>query len=187
MEAMIDILLSPSAWLFALGIFLARMVNIAMDTLRIMFTMRQKSGIAWVLGFIESTIYILLIGSVLTNIGNPLNIIGYSAGFATGNVLGMAIEKRLALGYMHFNIISRHHSTEIADALRNAGFGVTDHCQGARATLCWSIAGSGVNNPKTWKTWCLKSTRRLSSLPKKLFLGAAGLAPDRQCKRLLSN
>ena len=126
MEAMIDILLSPSAWLFALGIFLARMVNIAMDTLRIMFTMRQKSGIAWVLGFIESTIYILLIGSVLTNIGNPLNIIGYSAGFATGNVLGMAIEKRLALGYMHFNIISRHHSTEIADALRNAGFGVTE-------------------------------------------------------------
>jgi uncharacterized protein YebE (UPF0316 family) len=57
---------------------------------------------------------------------NPLNIIGYSAGFATGNVLGMAIEKRLALGYTHFNIISPNHSTEVAEALREAGFGVTE-------------------------------------------------------------
>ena len=38
----------------------------------------------------------------------------------------MAIEKRLAIGYTHFNIISRNRSTEIADALRDAGFGVTE-------------------------------------------------------------
>ncbi|NLN70743.1 MAG: DUF2179 domain-containing protein [Chloroflexi bacterium] len=126
MNGLIDILLSPTAWLFALGVFLARMVNIALDTLRFMFTLRQKRGPAWILGFFESAIYIVLIGSVLTNMENPLNIIGYSAGFATGNVLGMAIEKRLALGYTHFNIISPNHSTEVAEALREAGFGVTE-------------------------------------------------------------
>ncbi len=123
---MVDLLLSPTAWLVATGIFLARTVNIALDTLRFMFTLREKRGLAWVLGFIQSVIFVVVIGSVLTNLENPLNIIGYSAGFATGNVLGMAIEKRLAIGYTHFNIISRNRSTEIADALRGAGFGVTE-------------------------------------------------------------
>jgi uncharacterized protein YebE (UPF0316 family) len=121
-----SILLSPTAWLVAFGIFLARTVNIALDTLRFMYTLRGKTWLSWILGFIQSLIFVLVIGSVLTNLENPLNLIGYSAGYATGNVLGMAIEKRLAIGYTHFNIISRNHSTEIADALRDAGYGVTE-------------------------------------------------------------
>ena len=121
-----EVFLSPTAWLVALGIFAARLVNIAIDTLRFMFTLRGKSGIAWILGFVESVLFVVVIGSVLTNIGNPLNVIGYAAGFATGNVVGMAIEKRLAIGYTHFTIISRDHSTEIADKLRNEGYGVTE-------------------------------------------------------------
>jgi len=121
-----EVLLSPSAWLIALGIFAARLVNVALDTLRFMFTLRGKRSLSWILGFLGSIIYIVIIGSVLTNLGNVLNLIGYAAGFATGNVVGMAIEKRLAIGFTHFSIISRNHSTEIADALRDAGFGVTE-------------------------------------------------------------
>ena len=121
-----EVLLSPTAWLVAFGIFAARLVNIAIDTVRFMFTLRGKSGMAWILGFIESVLFVVVIGSVLTNLGNPLNVIGYAAGFATGNVVGMAIEKRLAIGFTHFTIISRDHSTEIADKLRNAGYGVTE-------------------------------------------------------------
>ena len=121
-----DILLSPAAWLTAFGIFFARMINIALDTLRFMFTLRGKKAASWILGFVESVIFVMVIGSVLTNLENPLNIIGYAAGFATGTVIGMAIEKRLAIGFTHFNIISKEHSTEIADALRDHGYGVTE-------------------------------------------------------------
>jgi len=121
-----DVLLSPTAWLVAFGIFAARLVNIAIDTLRFMFTLRGKRGMAWILGFVESVLFVVVIGSVLTNLGNPLNVIGYAAGFATGNVVGMAIEKRLAIGFTHFTIISRDHSTEIADKLRGEGYGVTE-------------------------------------------------------------
>jgi uncharacterized protein YebE (UPF0316 family) len=121
-----DILLSPAAWLTAFGIFTARLVNIALDTLRFMFTLRGQRTVSWILGFVESVIFVLVIGSVLTNLENPLNIVGYAAGFATGNVIGMAIEKRLAIGFMHFNIISKDRSTEIANALRNHGYGVTE-------------------------------------------------------------
>ncbi|HAF48057.1 MAG TPA: hypothetical protein DCL08_02315 [Anaerolineaceae bacterium] len=121
-----DVFLSPTAWLIALGIFAARTINIALDTLRFMFTMRGKRAMSWVLGFVESVLFVMIIGQVLNNLSNPLNIIGYAAGFATGTVLGMAIEKRLAIGYTHFSIISRSHSTEIADALRDEGYGVTE-------------------------------------------------------------
>ena len=121
-----EVFLSPTAWLVALGIFAARLVNVALDTLRFMFTLRGKRTLSWILGFLGSVIYVMVISSVLTNLGNVLNLIGYAAGFATGNVVGMVIEKRLAIGFSHFSIISRDHSTEIADALRNAGFGVTE-------------------------------------------------------------
>lgn len=121
-----DVLLSPTAWLIAFGIFAARTVNIALDTLRFMFTIRGKRGISWILGFLESVLFVVIIGQVLTNLSNPLNVIGYAAGFATGNVMGMAIEKRLAIGFTHFSIVSRSHSTEIADVLRDEGYGVTE-------------------------------------------------------------
>ncbi len=121
-----EIFLSPTAWLAALGIFAARVVNMALDTLRFMFTLRGKSWLAWVLGFLESILFVVVIGSVLTNLQNPLNVIGYAAGFATGNVVGMMIEKRLALGFTHFNIISRDHSAAVAQSLREAGYGVTE-------------------------------------------------------------
>ena len=123
---MLEILLSPNAWLVALIIFIARTINIAVDTLRFMYTLREQRWLTWILGFIQSTIYVLVIGSVLTNLENPLNIIAFAGGFATGNILGMAIEKRLAIGFTHFSIISRNRSTEIADALREAGYGVTE-------------------------------------------------------------
>jgi uncharacterized protein YebE (UPF0316 family) len=121
-----EVFLSPTAWLVALGIFIARTINIALDTLRFMLSLRDKRWLSWILGFVQSVIFVVVIGSVLTNLENPLNIIGYSAGFATGNVIGMAIERRLAIGFTHFTIISRDHSTEIADALRREGYGVTE-------------------------------------------------------------
>jgi uncharacterized protein YebE (UPF0316 family) len=121
-----EVFLSPQAWLIAFGIFAARLVNIALDTLRFMFTLRGKQGLSWILGFAESVLFVVIIGQVLTNLENPLNIIGYAAGFATGNVIGMAIEKRLAIGFTHFSIISRDRSTEVADILRDEGYGVTE-------------------------------------------------------------
>jgi len=121
-----EIFLSPIAWLGAFGIFVLRVLNIAIDTLRFMLTMRGKRGISWILGFIESVLFVVVIGSVINDLNNILNIIGYSAGFATGTVVGMAIEKRLAIGYVHLNIISRQKGANLADTLRNANYAVTE-------------------------------------------------------------
>lgn len=110
----------------ALMIFLLRMINFAMDTLRIMLTMRDKKALSWILGFFESILFVVVMGAVLDDLDNVLKVVAYAGGFATGNVVGMLIEKRLAIGYSHVSIISRGLGKEIAQALRAHDFAVTE-------------------------------------------------------------
>ena len=121
-----ELYLTPQAWLGAGLIFLLRVTDMTLDTLRVLMVMRGKKGIAWVLGFFQSAIFILAISSVLTGLDNPLNVIGYAAGFATGNVVGMWIEERLAIGHVSITIVSSRRGTAIADHLREKGFAVTE-------------------------------------------------------------
>jgi uncharacterized protein YebE (UPF0316 family) len=119
-------LLTPEAWLTALTIFLLRVSDMTLDTLRVLVVMRGRKAIAWVLGFFQASIFILAISSVLSNVNNILNVIGYAAGFATGNVVGMLIEERLAIGHTHLSIISSRRGAGIADRLREDGYAVTE-------------------------------------------------------------
>lgn len=121
-----ELILTPQAFLGAGIIFLARVGDMSLDTLRVLMVMRSKKKIAWVLGFFQSAIYILAISGVLRNVGNPLNILGYAAGFATGNVVGMLIEERLAIGFIHLRIISSRLGCAIAERMRTEGFAVTE-------------------------------------------------------------
>jgi len=123
---MLDFLLSPAAWLGALGIFALRVTDMTFDTLRMLFVVRGRKALAWVLGFFQSVIFVIAITTVLSNLNNPLNIIGYAAGFATGNVVGMFIEERLAIGYVKLSIISSGRGAVLAQEVRGAGFAVTE-------------------------------------------------------------
>lgn len=119
-------LLDPNAWLIALGIFALRVVDMAFDTLRVLFVVRGRKALAWILGFLQSLVFIIAIGQVLTGQLKPLSVLGYAAGFATGNVVGMLIEERLAIGHILLTIISSTRGAAIADSLRGAGYGVTE-------------------------------------------------------------
>ncbi|MCS6908083.1 MAG: DUF2179 domain-containing protein [Anaerolineales bacterium] len=121
-----QILFDVNAWLAAGLIFLMRVSDMTLDTLRVLVVMRGKKPLAWVLGFFQSSIFVLAITSVLSNLDNPLNMVGYAAGFATGNVMGMWIEERLAIGHLHLRIISSRRGAAIAEALRAQGYAVTE-------------------------------------------------------------
>jgi uncharacterized protein YebE (UPF0316 family) len=121
-----EMLLNVNAWLAAGLIFLMRVADMTLDTLRVLVVMRGKKGIAWMLGFFQSSIFVLAISTVLSNLDNPLNMVGYAAGFATGNVVGMWIEERLAIGHLHLRIISSRRGAAIAEALRAEGYAVTE-------------------------------------------------------------
>ena len=121
-----ELFLSPQAWLGAALIFALRVADMTLDTLRVLFVMRGKKRTAWILGFFQSAIFILAIGKVLTQINNPLNLIGYAAGFATGNVVGMIIEERIAVGHILISIISPRRGSAIVTQLRQNGYAVTE-------------------------------------------------------------
>ncbi|MDD5369513.1 MAG: DUF5698 domain-containing protein [Anaerolineaceae bacterium] len=118
--------LEPAAWLGALAIFALRVSDMSLDTIRVLFVMRGRKLLAWVLGFFQSIIFVVAISSVLTHLGNPLNVIGYAAGFATGNVVGMIIEEKLAIGHVKINIVSSRRVHAVMEALRAGGFAVTE-------------------------------------------------------------
>jgi len=123
---MSDLMLFSDPWIGALVIFGLRVVNMTLDTLRMLFTMRGKKTLSWVIGFVVSLIYVLLLTSVLSNLNSPLYIIAYAAGFATGGVVGMWIEERLAIGYVHLQVISPRRGVVMAQKLRENGFAVTE-------------------------------------------------------------
>ena len=123
---MLAFLSSPAAWLGALLIFVLRITDMSLDTLRMLFVVRGRKQIAWVLGFCQSAVFVIAITRVLSNLNNPLMVLGYAAGFATGNVLGMLVEERLAVGHIQLQIISRRRGAALAKALRKAGYGVTE-------------------------------------------------------------
>lgn len=114
------------AILIALGIFALRVSDMTLDTIRVLFVFRNKRGLAWILGFCQSLIFVIAITSVLSNLENPINIVAYAAGFATGNVVGMTIESRLAIGHIHMTVISPSSGPRIVDALRQDGYAVTE-------------------------------------------------------------
>jgi len=123
---MLAFLDSPSAWLAALLIFALRITDMSLDTMRMLFVMRGRKKIAWLLGFCQSAVFVVAIARVLSDLQNPLMVLGYAAGFATGNVVGMAIEERLAVGHIRLQIITKERGRALARALRDAGFGVTE-------------------------------------------------------------
>jgi uncharacterized protein YebE (UPF0316 family) len=121
-----EVFLSPEAWMGAGLIFLLRVMDMTLDTLRVLVVMRGRKPLAWVLGFFQALIFVLAISSVLKDLDNVLNIIGYAAGFATGNVVGMWIEERLAIGHMNLSIVSSRLGAAIAEKMRLEGFAVTE-------------------------------------------------------------
>lgn len=121
-----ELVLTSQAWLNAGLIFALRVTDMSLDTLRVLFVMRGHKPIAWILGFFQASVYVIAIASVLRDLTNPLNIIGYAAGFATGVVVGMAIEERLAIGHIHMRIISSRRGSGIAEKLRLEGYAVTE-------------------------------------------------------------
>jgi uncharacterized protein YebE (UPF0316 family) len=121
-----EYLSDPHAWLFALMIFFLRVADMSLDTIRVLFVVRGKKAIVWVLGFFQSLIFVIAISSVLTELDNILNVVGYATGFATGNLVGMLIEQRLAIGHILVTIISSNRGAFIAERLRAGGYSVTE-------------------------------------------------------------
>ena len=108
-------------------IFFARICDVSLGTMRIVFVSKGKKNIAPILGFFELFIWIAVISQILNSSENN-NIIcylAYAGGYAAGNFIGMNIEERIAIGTQLIQIFSSKDVTALQKSLNDAGFGTT--------------------------------------------------------------
>ncbi len=107
-------------------VFSLRVTDVSMATIRMLMIMRGRRYLAPLIGFFEILLWVTAIGIVVQHLQSPAHLVGYAAGFATGNFLGLLIEERLALGLATVRTVVRQGGAALADELRASGFGVTE-------------------------------------------------------------
>jgi uncharacterized protein YebE (UPF0316 family) len=108
-----------------LFIFFARIIDVSIGTIRIIFVSKGIRGLAAILGFIEVFIWIIAIGQIMQNLTNFLNYFAYAAGFATGTYFGVILENKISIGKVVVRIITRRDATELLEHLIKNNFHFT--------------------------------------------------------------
>ena len=122
-------------------IFLARLTDVSLGTLRIIFVSRGIKYLAPLIGFVEINIWLLAIGQIMGNLSNnnPNSVVctlAYAGGFAAGSFVGILIEERLSIGLVLLRLISRHDTKELIEYLKSENYGVTIHdAEGAKGPV----------------------------------------------------
>ena len=107
-------------------VFFARMCDVSLGTVRTIMIVQGRTSIAFVLALFEITIWLLVVNTVLSQINEqPILIAFYSFGYATGNVVGILVERRLAFGIVTLKLLTRSAGHEMAEFLRAKGLPVT--------------------------------------------------------------
>ncbi len=106
-------------------IFVARIFDVTLGTLRIIFVTKGMRKVAPLVGFFEVFIWLIAISRIMQDLDNWICYVAYAAGFATGNFVGMYIEERLAIGHEMIRVITRRDASTLIEILRTKGYGVT--------------------------------------------------------------
>jgi uncharacterized protein YebE (UPF0316 family) len=106
-------------------IFFARILDVSIGTLRIMFVSKGFRGKATILGFFEVLIWIIIVAQIFQNLDNWMNYVAFAGGFAAGNYVGMLIEEKMKMGTQIFRIITNKESSILFEKLKESGFRVT--------------------------------------------------------------
>jgi uncharacterized protein YebE (UPF0316 family) len=111
--------------LIPLLIFISRVADVTIGTIRIVFVARGKKAIAPVLGFVEVLIWIIAMSQILKYANNWPSYLAWAGGFAVGNYIGLYIEEKLAIGNLVIRAITVRPANQLVEHLRAAGYGVT--------------------------------------------------------------
>lgn len=108
-----------ASWELAAAIFALRIVDVSLGTLRTISVVQGRMKLSVLPGFFEVLVWLTAISQVLAGmVTNPLLIVAYAGGFASGNGVGILLERKLALGNVILRIVSAVTAGELADRLR---------------------------------------------------------------------
>jgi uncharacterized protein YebE (UPF0316 family) len=115
-----------------LVIFCLRIFDVSLSTVRILLAVRGQKVIVPIIGFFEVLIWVFAVGNAIRHLNSVWHVLGYASGFATGTIVGLWIEERLAIGIATMRIITQHIGAGLASALRELGCGVTEFSAAGR-------------------------------------------------------
>lgn len=108
-----------------LMIFLARIMDVSIGTLRLIFVSKGYKFYAPILGFFEVIIWLLAIGQIMQHLDNLLCYVAYGLGFATGNYIGIYLDEKLSLGTVLIRVVSKSDTSDLITHLRQENFGAS--------------------------------------------------------------
>lgn len=108
-------------------ILLAKIIEVALMTIRTVFISKGEKVFASLIGFIEVLIWLKIVSVVLIGISeDPYKMLAYASGFAIGNYVGLILESKLAIGLITIQaIVDESVGHQLAQSLRNQKIGVT--------------------------------------------------------------
>ncbi len=119
-------IIQQTDWSYGLVVFGARVIDVSLGTLRTIAIVHGRTFMAFWLGFVESAIWLAVVSTIVQTVSQqPALGVIYAFGFATGNLVGIKVEKLIAMGHLIVRIISRNNSVDMAGELRERGYPVT--------------------------------------------------------------
>lgn len=112
-------------YLLPLLIFVGRICDVTLGTLRIIFVSKGKRSIAPIIGFFEVFIWIVIISQILARANDLVAYLSYAGGYATGTYVGMLIESKLAFGVLLYRVFTKENGNILVKKLNDNGFGAT--------------------------------------------------------------
>jgi uncharacterized protein YebE (UPF0316 family) len=93
-------------------IFLARVADVSMETIRVIYISRGIKYLAPIIAFFEIVIWLFAMEVVMSDLSNIANFFAFSLGFATGTYVGLVIEEKLSIGMVVLRIITTEEETD---------------------------------------------------------------------------
>ncbi len=113
-------------FIICLNIFLARLVDVSIGTVRTILMVRGRRNITFILSFFEVLIWFVVVREALVNISDSIMVpISYAGGYACGTYIGSFFTNKFINGYNSVQIITKRDNERLIDNLRKAGYGVS--------------------------------------------------------------
>ena len=119
--------LLPSAGIaYTLMIFFLAVFSLVIVTFRLIMVVRGYRVISTLLTSLHALVMVLVLGAIFTQFDVMWNIIAYALGVGSGNLLGIYLEEKIAIGYAEVRIITTDPVSQLASSLRHHGYGATE-------------------------------------------------------------
>jgi uncharacterized protein YebE (UPF0316 family) len=113
-------------WMLCIKIFVVRILDVSLGTIRTIMTVKGKNLLAALIGFVEVTIWFLIVKDALNSTSNSLWIVfSYAGGYATGTYVGGYLSSKFIQGKLSVQIVIHEQHGNLVDILRTRGYAVS--------------------------------------------------------------